>query len=138
MPPVTGATAPWAYVRMHGRNRETYFARVPSAAERFDYLYTSEELAEWAEPISDLAEQTERAWVMFNNCKYDYAPRNARDMAGILGDLIAPREGGAATGEPTAAAGGAPASGESRAALGEGSGGAEEPRPGSDQLGLDI
>jgi uncharacterized protein YecE (DUF72 family) len=131
MPPVTAATAPWAYVRMHGRNRETYFARVPSAAERFDYLYTSDELAEWAGPISELAEQTERTWVMFNNCKYDYAPRNARDMAEILGDLIAPREGGAATGEPAAAAegGGAP---------GDASSGAEESQPGSDQLGLDI
>jgi hypothetical protein len=27
---------------------------------------------------------------MFNNCKYDYAPRNARELAGILGDLVDP------------------------------------------------
>ena len=37
---------------------------------------------------------------MFNNCKYDYAPRNAREMAEILGDVVASREGGAVTGDP--------------------------------------
>ncbi len=62
-----------------------------SAADRFDYLYAPEELEEWREPIQHLAEETERTWVMFNNCKYDYAPRNAREMAEILGDVVAPR-----------------------------------------------
>lgn len=41
MPPITAVTAPLAYVRLHGRNRETYFAKGVSAAERFDYLYTA-------------------------------------------------------------------------------------------------
>ena len=36
---------------------------------------------------------------MFNNCKYDYAPRNAREIARILGDVVAPRSGGAYTGD---------------------------------------
>ena len=31
--------------------------KVPSAAERFDYLYTPEELAEWDDPIRELAER---------------------------------------------------------------------------------
>ncbi len=138
MPPVTAATAPWAYVRLHGRNRETFFAKVPSAAERFDYLYTPDELAEWDEPIRDLADETERAWVMFNNCKYDYAPRNAREMAEILGDVVAPREGGAATGEP-AESGGASGSSPTAPQAGEPSGGLDGPaEPGSDQLGFDI
>jgi uncharacterized protein YecE (DUF72 family) len=126
MPPMTAATASWAYVRLHGRNRETYFARVPSAAERFDYLYTPDELAEWDSPVRALADETERTWVMFNNCKYDYAPRNAREMAEILGDVVAPREGGAATGEPV---------GGDSASQGEDE---KAPEPGSDQLGLDI
>lgn len=100
MPPITAVTAPLGYVRLHGRNQGTWYARTASAADRFDYLYTPEELAEWREPIRELAEETERTWVMFNNCKYDYAPRNAREMAEILGDMVAPRAGGAATGEP--------------------------------------
>lgn len=100
MPPVTAATAPLGYVRFHGRNRSTWNARTVSAADRFDYLYEPAELAEWRQPVLDLAENTERTWVMFNNCKYDYAPRNAREMAEILGDAVAPRRGDTPTGEP--------------------------------------
>ena len=100
MPPVTAATAPWAYVRLHGRNRTAWNARTASAADRYDYLYAHEELVEWSFPVRQLAQDAERTWVMFNNCKYDYAPRNAREMAEILGDLVAPRRGGAETGDP--------------------------------------
>ncbi len=101
MPPVTAATGSWAYVRLHGRNREMWNARTGSAAERFDYLYTRGELEEWRFPLRQLAEDTERTWVMFNNCRYDYAPRNARELASILGDAVAPRADGTPTGEPT-------------------------------------
>ncbi|MRR11018.1 DUF72 domain-containing protein, partial [bacterium] len=87
MPPVTAATAPWGYVRLHGRNRTMWNARTASAADRFDYLYTHDELTEWAFSARQLAQDTERTFVMFNNCKYDYAPRNAGDMAAILGDV---------------------------------------------------
>lgn len=84
MPPITAATSDWSYVRLHGRNRETFFGRNVSAADRFDYLYTTEELHEWEPRVRELAETSETTWVMFNNCKYDYAPRNAREMASIL------------------------------------------------------
>jgi uncharacterized protein YecE (DUF72 family) len=97
MPPVTAVTAPWAYVRLHGRNRDTYFGRNVSAADRFDYLYTSEELQEWAPRVRELASDAETTWVMFNNCKHDYAPRNAREMAEILADLVEPGVPGAAS-----------------------------------------
>jgi len=100
MPPLTAATARFGYVRFHGRNVDTWHARTASAADRFDYLYTPDELAEWRQPVLDLAESTERTWVMFNNCKYDYAPRNAREMAAILGDIVAERAGHVPTGEP--------------------------------------
>jgi uncharacterized protein YecE (DUF72 family) len=100
MPPISAATAPYGYVRFHGRNKETWHRRTLTAADRFDYEYEPSELMEWRDPIERLAEETERTWVMFNNCKYDYAPTNARQMAEILGDLVAPREGGMPTGEP--------------------------------------
>jgi uncharacterized protein YecE (DUF72 family) len=100
MPRFSAATAPLGYVRFHGRNAGTWNARTMSAADRFDYVYDPAELAEWREPIQELAENTERTWVMFNNCKYDYAPRNAREMAAILGDVVAPREAGIPSGEP--------------------------------------
>jgi uncharacterized protein YecE (DUF72 family) len=88
MPPLARATADWGYVRMHGRNTGTYFARTRTAADRFDYLYGVDELAEWEEPVTRLAGETETTFVMFNSCKYDYAPRNAMQMSEILGDLV--------------------------------------------------
>jgi uncharacterized protein YecE (DUF72 family) len=82
---VTAVTAPVAYIRFHGRNRETWHHRGASASERFDYLYTPDELREWEAPIRQLASSTDTVFAMFNNCRYDYAPRNAHDLARILG-----------------------------------------------------
>lgn len=43
-PLVVGRTSPTAYVRFHGRNAATWYKRTGSTAERFDYLYTPDEL----------------------------------------------------------------------------------------------
>jgi uncharacterized protein YecE (DUF72 family) len=87
LPPVAAATSDIAYVRFHGRNTTTWNARVETAAQRFKYFYSSEELAEWVEPIHSLAEQAATTYVMFNNCFADYAPRNARQMASLLDQI---------------------------------------------------
>lgn len=91
MPPIVVPTSDWGYVRFHGRNRDTYYASTESAADRFDYLYTDDELGEWDGRIRDLASRTAQTYVMFNNCRNDYAPRNAGQLAAILGDVVAPR-----------------------------------------------
>jgi uncharacterized protein YecE (DUF72 family) len=84
LPPIAAATADIGYVRFSGRNAATWNARVPTAAERFRYLYEESELAEWVEPIRRLGGQTQTTYVMFNNCFADYAPRNARQIASLL------------------------------------------------------
>jgi uncharacterized protein YecE (DUF72 family) len=66
-PTVLAVTSPIAYVRMHGRNEKTWNVRGRSAAERFDYLYSDEELEEWVEPLQELAQQAEQVFVVFNN-----------------------------------------------------------------------
>ena len=55
------------YVRMHGRNAETWNVRGRSAAERFDYLYSEEELRELVPAVRELASDAQEAYVMFNN-----------------------------------------------------------------------
>jgi uncharacterized protein YecE (DUF72 family) len=60
-------TSPTLYVRMHGRNAETWNVRGRSAAERFDYLYSDEELREWVGPLGELSAEAENAYVFFNN-----------------------------------------------------------------------
>jgi uncharacterized protein YecE (DUF72 family) len=67
VPTVVALTSPTAYVRMHGRNEATWNVRGRSAAERFDYLYSDDELREWVQPLEQLAEEAEDAYVMFNN-----------------------------------------------------------------------
>jgi uncharacterized protein YecE (DUF72 family) len=84
LPPITAATAATAYVRFHGRNAATWNAKVGSAADRFRYLYSEAELAEWTAPIERLAKETETTYVLFNNCYADYAPRNARQLSALL------------------------------------------------------
>jgi uncharacterized protein YecE (DUF72 family) len=66
-PTVVAATAPTAYVRFHGRNASTWNVRGGSAAERFDYLYTEDDLREWVEPLRELASGSEEVYAFFNN-----------------------------------------------------------------------
>jgi len=84
LPPLTAATSDIGYVRFHGRNAATWHARVGSAAERFKYDYSESELAEWVEPLRQLASETAVTYAMFNNCYGDYAPRNARQLSSLL------------------------------------------------------
>jgi uncharacterized protein YecE (DUF72 family) len=64
---VVAATTTTAYVRFHGRNAATWNRRTGSAAERFDYLYSADELREWVEPLRELAAESETVYAMFNN-----------------------------------------------------------------------
>jgi uncharacterized protein YecE (DUF72 family) len=66
-PTLLALTSPTLYVRFHGRNAETWNVRGRSAAERFDYLYSEDELREWVEPLKELAGEAENAYVLFNN-----------------------------------------------------------------------
>jgi uncharacterized protein YecE (DUF72 family) len=64
---LVAATSPLAYVRFHGRNAGTWNVRGGSAAERFDYLYSEDELREWVPSLRRLGEQAEEAYAFFNN-----------------------------------------------------------------------
>jgi len=67
IPTVLALTSPTLYVRFHGRNASTWNKRGGSAAERFDYLYSEDELREWVPQLRELAEQAEQAYAFFNN-----------------------------------------------------------------------
>jgi uncharacterized protein YecE (DUF72 family) len=76
VPTVPAVTAGLAYVRFHGRNMETWNKRGGSAAERFDYLYSDEELAEWVPTLQELAGQSQEAYAFFNNNSSSVDPDN--------------------------------------------------------------
>jgi uncharacterized protein YecE (DUF72 family) len=67
VPTVVAATSPTAYVRFHGRNAKTWNKRTGSAAERFDYLYSEDELREWVPTLKELAGEAQTVYAMFNN-----------------------------------------------------------------------
>jgi len=67
LPTVVAATSETAYVRFHGRNTETWNKRTGSAAERFDYLYSEDELREWVPRLRELAGEAQTVYAMFNN-----------------------------------------------------------------------
>ena len=67
VPTVVARTSPTAYVRFHGRNAATWNKRTGSAAERFDYLYSEQELEEWVPPLRELATDAESVFALFNN-----------------------------------------------------------------------
>ncbi len=82
-PPVCTATAEIAYVRFHGRNRQTWFRRTGTAAERFQYFYSEEELRQWADRMQRL-EGVRVCYAIFNNCYADYGVRNAATLKALL------------------------------------------------------
>jgi uncharacterized protein YecE (DUF72 family) len=76
VPTVVATTSPTAYVRFHGRNLARWNKRGGSAAERFDYLYSDEELGEWVGPLRELAGEARQAFALFNNNASSQDPEN--------------------------------------------------------------
>ncbi len=84
LPAVAAATNPVAYVRFHGRNVRTWNIKAEKSWQRFDWMYSPEELAEWVEKLGRLAEDADEVYAMFNNNRDDFAPRSAAILRGLL------------------------------------------------------
>lgn len=86
IPQVWEVTSPaLAVVRLHGRNAETWQKKgLRSAAERFNYVYSDEELSELVQPIQSLKEHAKEVHVLLNNCYRDYGTRNAAALQALF------------------------------------------------------
>jgi uncharacterized protein YecE (DUF72 family) len=85
VPPVAQATSrEVAVVRFHGRNTDTWEAKVTQVNQRFRYLYDEQQLRAWLPMIRAISEQTEDVHLVFNNCYGNYATTNAIEMAGLI------------------------------------------------------
>jgi uncharacterized protein YecE (DUF72 family) len=71
-------------VRFHGRNAQKWWQH-EQAHERYDYLYSEEELKEWVPKIRELEANTDKLFLFFNNHYEGKAPRNAEMMLRLLG-----------------------------------------------------
>lgn len=84
MPPIVEVTSPdLAYLRLHGRNAATWNTG-RTVAERFDHVYSDEEMEEWIDPVLDMAERAREVAVVFNNNARDHALRNAERFGELL------------------------------------------------------
>jgi uncharacterized protein YecE (DUF72 family) len=87
IPPVVANTSPeLAVIRFHGRNADTWEKPGLTAAERFRYLYSEEELEQWVDPARELAAGAKQLHILMNNCYEDYGIRNAAQMGALLAD----------------------------------------------------
>jgi uncharacterized protein YecE (DUF72 family) len=88
-PEVAVTSGELALVRFHGRNADTWEKKNITPAERFRYLYSRDELAEWVPKIREVAAEAKEVHLMFNNCYANYGTTNAREIAALLADLEA-------------------------------------------------
>jgi uncharacterized protein YecE (DUF72 family) len=85
MPPhLAVTTVKLALVRMHGRNYQTWYKKGKTSADRFDYLYSEEELLEWVPRVRQMADRAQEVHVLFNNNRSNYAVVNGLQMARLL------------------------------------------------------
>jgi uncharacterized protein YecE (DUF72 family) len=84
--PSAQATSTVGYVRLHGRRYDTWFtddATIP-AHERYNYLYTTEELAPWVARVRKVTERTRETFVVTNNHFQGKSVVNALQLISIL------------------------------------------------------
>lgn len=82
---ITPATAcGLAYIRLHGRRTDTWFARNVPVFERYNYTYSVAELAPWAERIRESADSAGDVYVFTNNHYRGQGPANALQLRAML------------------------------------------------------
>lgn len=84
IPPVAVATAPIAYVRLHGRNGAKWWQH-EQAYERYDYSYSQAELAEWVPKLQNLQQRAQQTYIFANNCYKSQSITTARQLKAMLG-----------------------------------------------------
>ena len=87
--PAALTTSGIGYVRLHGRNYENWFRDKAPRDDRYNYLYSLDELDPWITRIKEVARQTKESYVITNNHFLGKAVVNALEIKSILnGDKV--------------------------------------------------
>jgi uncharacterized protein YecE (DUF72 family) len=81
--PAAKVTSSIGYVRLHGRNYQQWFAEA-NVRNRYDYLYSSDELRGWKGRIEEVAAKTDVTFVVANNHNLGKAAVNALELVNML------------------------------------------------------
>ena len=82
--PAALTTSRVGYVRMHGRNYQNWFRDKAPRDERYNYLYSLDELDPWLVRIKEVAKQTRETYVITNNHFRGQAVVNAVEIKAAL------------------------------------------------------
>ncbi len=77
-------TGPIGYLRLHGRNKTSWFDAKASRDQKYDYLYSERELAEIAERAKRIARGHDETFVIANNHFAGKALANAVELLALL------------------------------------------------------
>jgi len=84
--PSAETTAAVGYIRLHGRRYDTWFSddRAVPAHERYNYLYSTEELGPWTTRAQKVIEHARSTYIVTNNHFQGKAVVNALQLISIL------------------------------------------------------
>jgi uncharacterized protein YecE (DUF72 family) len=81
--PTEHVTSPIGYVRLHGRNYKQWFDS-DNRNDRYNYLYTPDEMGSWKEKVEAISEKAETTFVVANNHFQAKAAVNAIELKHLL------------------------------------------------------
>ncbi len=84
MSPSARVTWRVAYIRLHGRNYTDWFRNCAGRDERYDYLYSMDELKEWAQRVALVVKNAREVYVITNNHFRGQAVCNAHQLQFLL------------------------------------------------------
>ena len=90
--PAAVATTQIGYVRLHGRNYKDWFREKAPRDDRYNYLYSIDELEPWITRIKEIAAKTKESYVITNNHFRGQAVVNALELKSTLKEqrVVAP------------------------------------------------
>jgi uncharacterized protein YecE (DUF72 family) len=82
--PAALSTSQVGYVRLHGRNYQDWFREKAPRDDRYNYLYSLDELEPWITRIKEIAAKTKESYVITNNHFRGQAVVNALELKSTL------------------------------------------------------
>lgn len=88
--PAAETTSQIGYVRLHGRNYQDWFREKAPRDDRYNYLYSLDELDPWITRIKEVADKTAESYVITNNHFRGQAVVNALEIKSTLEEKPVP------------------------------------------------
>ncbi len=85
LPPTDYVTSDFFYVRLHGRNRAHWWTSALQSEQRYNYMYSWEELLWWSQAARRMIDRAPRGFMITNNHFRGQAISNALELRAQLG-----------------------------------------------------